>query len=206
MVTKLHQVEVLVAHPTAFVRTRAMELSKRSGEVRAAVFPNAHSARVARTRRRRRPTYERRVVVPPGRGPPHHRRVLALASSTAPRPRSWTPPRPGAACASIRMTSTGAWPSAPSWGRIPEFTNRCIEPAHGDLGQTSPRSVAGERGSGGERLPCLRHRGHDGSCPVHPLGDRRIVVRIEDEILRVLVLRVAHRREVYRRAARTGAD
>ena len=37
------------------------------------------------------------------------------------------------------------------------------------------------------------------------VGDWRIVVRIEDEVLRVLVLRVAHRREVYRRAARTGA-
>ena len=32
------------------------------------------------------------------------------------------------------------------------------------------------------------------------VGDWRIVVRIEDEALRVLVLRVAHRREVYRRA------
>ena len=37
------------------------------------------------------------------------------------------------------------------------------------------------------------------------VGDWRIVVRIEDEVLRVLVLRVAHRREVYRRTARTGA-
>lgn len=38
------------------------------------------------------------------------------------------------------------------------------------------------------------------------VGDWRIVVRIEDEILRVLVLRVAHRREVYRRSGRAGSD
>ena len=35
-------------------------------------------------------------------------------------------------------------------------------------------------------------------------GDWRIAVRIEDEVLHVLVLRVAHRREVYRRATRSG--
>ena len=32
------------------------------------------------------------------------------------------------------------------------------------------------------------------------VGDWRIVARIEDEVLRVLVLRIAHRREVYRRS------
>lgn len=37
-------------------------------------------------------------------------------------------------------------------------------------------------------------------------GDWRIAVRIEDEVLHVLVLRVAHRREVYRRAARSGPE
>ena len=47
-----------------------------------------------------------------------------------------------------------------------------------------------------------------GAAPLwrYRVGDCRIVVRIEDEILRVLVLRVAHRREVYRRATRTGRD
>ena len=47
-----------------------------------------------------------------------------------------------------------------------------------------------------------------GAAPLwrYRVGDWRIVVRIEDEILRVLVLRVAHRREVYRRATRPGID
>ena len=46
-----------------------------------------------------------------------------------------------------------------------------------------------------------------GAAPLwrYRVGDWRIVVRIEDEILRVLVLRVAHRREVYRRPTRTSA-
>ena len=37
------------------------------------------------------------------------------------------------------------------------------------------------------------------------VGDWRIVVRIEDEVLRVLVVRIAHRREVYRRS-QSGAE
>ena len=47
-----------------------------------------------------------------------------------------------------------------------------------------------------------------GATPLwrYRVGDWRIVVRIEDEVLRVLVLRVAHRREVYRRAPRTGPE
>ena len=47
-----------------------------------------------------------------------------------------------------------------------------------------------------------------GATPLwrYRIGDWRIVVRIEDEVVRVLVLRVAHRREVYRRAIRTGAE
>ena len=42
---------------------------------------------------------------------------------------------------------------------------------------------------------------HPGTAPLwrYRIGDWRIVVRIEDEVLRVLVLRIAHRREVYRR-------
>ena len=82
-----------------------------------------------------RPTYERRSIVPPGRGSPHHRRVLALASSTSPRPRSSTPPRPGAACASIRTTSTVSCRRRrvvvrALEGRIPELTFR--QPPEGD--------------------------------------------------------------------------
>ena len=38
------------------------------------------------------------------------------------------------------------------------------------------------------------------------VGYWRIVVRIVDEVLRVLVLRFAHRREVYRRPARLRAE
>lgn len=45
-------------------------------------------------------------------------------------------------------------------------------------------------GSGPGIAPLWRYR----------VGDWRIVVRIEDEVLRVLVLRIAHRREVYRRS------
>ena len=43
--------------------------------------------------------------------------------------------------------------------------------------------------------------GHPGSAPLwrYRIGDWRIVVRIEDDVLRVLVLRIAHRRKVYRR-------
>ena len=42
-----------------------------------------------------------------------------------------------------------------------------------------------------------------GAAPLwrYRVGDWRIVVRIEDEVLCVLVLRIAHRREVYRRLA-----
>ena len=53
----------------------------------------------------------------------------------------------------------------------------------------SPRSGPGA-------IPLWRYR----------VGDWRIVVRIEDEIPRVLVLRIAHRREVYRRHARPGTE
>ena len=49
--------------------------------------------------------------------------------------------------------------------------------------------------SGSEATPLWRYR----------VGDWRIVVRIEDEVLRVLVVRIAHRREVYRRP-RSGAE
>ena len=49
--------------------------------------------------------------------------------------------------------------------------------------------------SGAGATPLWRYR----------VGDWRIIVRIEDEVLRILVLRVAHRREVYRRTTRTGA-
>ena len=42
---------------------------------------------------------------------------------------------------------------------------------------------------GGGAIPMWRYR----------VGDWRIVVRIEDEVLRVLVVKVGHRREVYRR-------
>lgn len=38
------------------------------------------------------------------------------------------------------------------------------------------------------------------------VGDWRIVVRIEDEVLRVPVLRIAHRREAYRRPVRPRAE
>ena len=51
-------------------------------------------------------------------------------------------------------------------------------------------------GSGPGATPLWRYR----------VGDWRIVVRIEDEVLRVLVLRIAHRREVYRRLARPGVQ
>ena len=47
-----------------------------------------------------------------------------------------------------------------------------------------------------------------GATPLwrYRVGEWRIVVRIEDEVLRVLVLRIAHRREVYRRLARPGVE
>ena len=44
-------------------------------------------------------------------------------------------------------------------------------------------------GSGFGTAPLWRYR----------VGDWRIVASIEDEVLQVLVLRIAHRREVYRR-------
>ena len=50
--------------------------------------------------------------------------------------------------------------------------------------------------SDSEATPLWRYR----------VGDWRIVVRIEDEILRVLVLRIAHRREVYRHPTRLRAE
>ena len=50
--------------------------------------------------------------------------------------------------------------------------------------------------SGPEAAPLWRYR----------VGDWRIVARIDDAVLRVLVLRVAHRREVYRHPARLGAE
>ena len=50
--------------------------------------------------------------------------------------------------------------------------------------------------SGSEATPLWRYR----------VGDWRIVVRIEDEVMRVLVLRIAHRREVYRRPAACRVD
>ena len=48
----------------------------------------------------------------------------------------------------------------------------------------------------------LRSTGSLLSVPLwrYRVGDWRIVVRIEDDILRVLVLRIAHRREAYRRS------
>ena len=56
-------------------------------------------------------------------------------------------------------------------------------------------------------LGAARRSPRSGSEAIAPLwryrvGDWRIVVRIEDEVLRVLVLRIAHRREVYRRPVR----
>ena len=55
-----------------------------------------------------------------------------------------------------------------------------------------PRTLGAPLRSAGSLLsvPLWRYR----------VGDWRIVVRIEDDILRVLVLRIAHRREVYRRS------
>ena len=43
---------------------------------------------------------------------------------------------------------------------------------------------------------------HPGADPLwrYRLGDWRILVRIEDDVLRILVLRIAHRRKVYRRS------
>ena len=46
----------------------------------------------------------------------------------------------------------------------------------------------------------LKSPGEAGSVPLwrYRVDNWRIVVRIEDDVLRVLVVRVAHRREVYR--------
>lgn len=46
----------------------------------------------------------------------------------------------------------------------------------------------------------LRHSGGSAATPLwrYRVDDWRIVVRIDDDILRVLVVRVAHRRRVYR--------
>ena len=50
--------------------------------------------------------------------------------------------------------------------------------------------------------------GSEATTPLwrYRVGDWRIVVRIEDEVLRVLVLRIAHRREAYRRPVRPRAE
>ena len=49
-------------------------------------------------------------------------------------------------------------------------------------------------------------RSGSGANPLwrYRVGDWRIVVRIEDEVPRVLVLRIAHRQEVYRLHTRPG--
>ncbi len=52
----------------------------------------------------------------------------------------------------------------------------------------NPRSV-GTALQGGSGLRLWRYR----------VGAYRIIVRIEDDVLRVLVIRIAHRREAYRR-------
>ena len=46
----------------------------------------------------------------------------------------------------------------------------------------------------------LRHTAGTGTVPLwrYRVGGWRIVARIEDDVLRVLVLRIVHRREVYR--------
>ena len=46
----------------------------------------------------------------------------------------------------------------------------------------------------------LRRTAGTGAAPLwrYRVGGWRIVARIEDDVLRVLVLRIAHRREVYR--------
>ena len=46
----------------------------------------------------------------------------------------------------------------------------------------------------------LRRTAGTGAMPLwrYRVGGWRIVARIEDEVLRVLVLRIAHRREIYR--------
>ena len=46
----------------------------------------------------------------------------------------------------------------------------------------------------------LRRTAGTGTAPLwrYRVGGWRIVARIEDDVLRVLVLRIAHRREVYR--------
>ena len=46
----------------------------------------------------------------------------------------------------------------------------------------------------------LRRTASTGAAPLwrYRVGGWRIVARIEDDVLRVLVLRIAHRREVYR--------
>ena len=56
--------------------------------------------------------------------------------------------------------------------------------------------------------PLRSPRSGPGAAPLwrYRVGDWRIVVRIEDEVLRVLVLRIAHRRDVYRRPARPGPE
>ena len=73
--------------------------------------------------------------------------------------------------------------------RITQFLRERLGPMDDPRGLGA--ALRGPR-SGSEATPLWRYR----------VGDWRIVVRIEDEFLRVLVLRIAHRREVYRRQAR----
>ena len=76
--------------------------------------------------------------------------------------------------------------------RITRFLRERLAQMEDPRGLGAPlRSSAGDPGA----VPLWRYR----------VGDWRVVARIEDDVLRVLVLRVAHRREVYRRTTRTGA-
>ena len=71
--------------------------------------------------------------------------------------------------------------------RITLFLRERLGAMDDPRGLGTPLRGAGRRH---EAAPLWRYR----------VGDWRIVVRIEDEVLRVLVLRIAHRREVYRRS------
>ena len=56
--------------------------------------------------------------------------------------------------------------------------------------------------------PLKSSRSGPGTAPLwrYRVGDWRIVVHIEADVPRVLVLRIAHRREVYRRLAPPGVE
>ena len=56
--------------------------------------------------------------------------------------------------------------------------------------------------------PLKSPRSGPGAAPLwrYRVGDWRIVAHIEDEVLRVLILRIAHRREVHRRLTRPGVE